>query len=205
MMKKIMALLCALLMLAALAGCGAKATDENNPAESAATLSVEEAKAVMSGLMKDATTVWFYHTCGGCPSDMDSPAPGKEGYFLVDSPDFNTLATLKAYTEQFFTPECAQRSFYAFIGDDVEYSRFLEIDGKLYAFSGGKGWPYEYNLDSLAIVSQTADTLTVSVDRMCFEQTEGKSVFVFKNTDGKWRFDNNFSESAAEDYLKLIG
>lgn len=184
---------------------GAPGDREENTAGESGTATVEELREVMGELIESAGTVWSYFTCGGCPSDSEQPAPDREYYCLVSDERLPDMAALHAFTEESFTEACARRCFYAYLGEDVEYSAFLEIDGRLYALCAGKGWPYSYPADTLTILSQTTDTATVAVDRMFFEELEGQSIFVLKKTDAGWRLDNSFLEANDPEYQKRLG
>ena len=98
-------------------------------------------------------------------ADETQTIPEDPDFWLVTDERFPNMAALKAYTETYFTASYVDKYFSEIFRGDGE-SGFKEYDGRLYANcrQGGRGNIREFDWDSLRILSQDEDCLTVEVD-----------------------------------------
>ena len=116
------------------------------------------------------------------------------------------MAALKNYVETAHMPDYIEKHF-AYIFDEKiytqnEYAGFREYNGRLYANCrvGGRGSSLDHDWDTLKIISQDNDTLTVEFnmvrknDKDLFEPY-GVQTYVMKKSGNTWRLDDESEQS----------
>lgn len=103
-----------------------------------------------------------------------------------------SVEDLKRATEEVFTAERARSDFYQYALEG-EYARYKEIDGVLCIDlnQGGANSGYNWQTDTLKLVSQTADTIVTEMDYQSNYGETGVEQLTLKRTENGWRIDSS--------------
>lgn len=210
-LKKTVAFLVALVLSLSLVACGgakpassvaAKASSAPAPAsvasskpasvsEAATEMSVEDAKTLLKEKIDAGMNLLTVYMGGSIQFDEKSQLAGNTNYCLVTDENYKSIADLKAATEKVYSKKIAEETLYM-DQFDGENARFKEADGKLYVNQdiGGKGISAEFDVDTLTIVSQTPDTMVVSMDYSRFDEAQGKAEITLVKENDNWVLDS---------------
>ena len=134
-------------------------------------------------------------------ADSGQTIPEEPGFWLVTDERFRTKADLRAYTETAYTPAYVDKYFSHIFNENDKDSGFLEYNGRLYIDShlGGIGNMTTLKWESLRILSQEEDSLTIEIDRYLDDgkiyEISGIDTYSMKITENIWRLDNKSSKS----------
>jgi hypothetical protein len=142
-------------------------------------------------------------------SDSTQTVPGHSQFWLVTDERFPTIAALKAFVETAYTPSYIEKHLSGYYDGIIKYENasiispadtsFVEYDGRLYAndLIMGYGNNIVNDWDTLKIISQDNDTLTVEVDVVYWRDKEPRGVrtYVMKKSGNTWRLDDEIYQS----------
>ncbi len=110
--------------------------------------------------------------------DRSSPTDPTDAT-LYEILNFKTNAEVRAYLEQYMTPDVADRLF---------PNEFCEMNGRLYMVYGPRGYGMHRLDASSAAITVTGDTAcTVTVDSYWFEQKGEPCTVSFENAGNGWK------------------
>lgn len=172
-------------------------------------LSTEEVQEIFEPLAERAVEVWFlFNVEDYLEKDTTQTMPpdasrnDQFAYCLVTDVRFPSMDSFKAYIEEAYTPECAERGYYSgYLDETRDNPRYRAYEGRLYTpeFVGGKGWSSHYLIDTLVIQEQWADYLAISVEcTLPDPSTRMRTFFHLKKTDAGWRLDSYIDELPSE-------
>lgn len=126
--------------------------------------------------------------------DEAQTIPGEAHYWLITDERFRTMADLQNYMETVYTAAYIDREFTGFIGGDTSSAdglRFKEHNGRLYLDSraGGLGNAAEIGWDTLLILSQEGERLTVKLDEYIDGGPSAVMTYTLLETEKGWRID----------------
>lgn len=181
-MKRIIAvLLCAVIMLTALCGCGSEKKEQER---FTATVDI-----IFSRALELCTRIYFGV---GLPADMPDGAAidyEKGTYYPVNDENFKSIASIKAATEKVFSKKLCDEWLYpaAFEGERPFYK---ETDGVLYVDVSQQPstvFGTEWVLDSIKVVTCNEQTALVNIDTIIGDEERETVSVQFVNEDDDWR------------------
>jgi hypothetical protein len=209
-MNRIISFAMAILLCLLAAGCDMRVETTDDLNLSAATSeegadSSSESQAdvvqIAEELMQEGKEVFFWYFSEGSEDLEIDPSGEKveiDGLELYKVGKFQTMAELKAATEDVFTPAFCDMHFYEKIS---QYTKFAEVDGVLYHNSnvGGMGW--NYDLPKEYIVKTAGDNEVVftalcdgfDLDNWTEDKIEYEFELTIKNIDGEWKLDSFYT------------
>lgn len=164
-------------------------------ASSAKELSAQEVAALLEEMIPKGKEITGWYSGVGLEANQDAQpldTANDRKFVPVTSKDIQSVEALKKATEEIFTGERAQNDFYQYALEG-EYARYKEIDGVLCIDlnQGGANAGYNWQTDTLKIVSQTADTIVVEMDYQSTYGETGSEQLTLKNTESGWRIDSS--------------
>ena len=131
--------------------------------------------------------------------DQSQTIPGEPDFWLVTDKRFQSLAELRTYLETVYTPAYVDKYLSDCFedGNADEDTYYKEYEGRLYANSrlGGRGSIATTMWDTLRILSQDEDSLTVAVDLDIDNKYVQIEVYYMKKSGEVWRLDDNMQVS----------
>lgn len=181
-MKRIIALLlCAVVIITALCGCGGEKQEQE---VFTATVDI-----IFDRALELCTRVYFGV---GLPADMPEGAAidyEKGSYYPVADEEFQSIASIKAATEKVFSKKLCEEWLYpaAFGGERPFYK---ETDGVLYidvSQQPSTVFGIEWLTDSIKVVTCNEQTALVSIDTIVGDEERSTVSIQFVNEDDDWR------------------
>lgn len=153
-------------------------------------LTDDEAKTLVTQLLTDdMATVTFF--AGGFHTNPKATLPNESNYQRVEHSQLSSIQALYDYANSVYPPELAEQEFYLTEATTGTTPRFKEYNGFLYANTdiGGYGVSTDWHTDTIEIVNQTADSITVAMDLYRFDEYEGRHELTLQKTAaGNWVF-----------------
>ncbi len=147
----------------------------------------EQAKVILDDLLPKSINV--YSVLWNNTMDLKSyDVPPEDGYYEIIDEKYDSIADLKAFVEEAFSPEFAKTEFYAhaFESTDISDPIYVERDGKLFGILGGVGIAIKWNTDEIEIIEQTKERVTLNVGCSYWEEKEIHEI-VLVMVQGEWR------------------
>ena len=130
-------------------------------------------------------------------ADSGQTIPEEPGFWLVTDERFQSLAELRAYVETVYTPAYVDKYLSSYFEDkDVkEGPSYKEYEGRFYANSNlaGIGNIAITMWDTLRILSQDENSLTVEVDLNIDDTYMQTETYSMKKSGEVWRLDDKSS------------
>lgn len=158
-------------------------------------LSVQEVASLLEDMIPRGREITGWFSGVGLDADQEAEpldtANGRK-FVPVKADGIQSVEDLKRATEEIFTRERAQNDFYQYALEG-EYARYKEIDGVLCIDlnQGGANAGYNWQIDTLQIVSQTADAIVVEMDYQSSYGETGADRLTLKKTEDGWRIDSS--------------
>lgn len=153
-------------------------------------LSETEVKALVTDkLTSGMATITFF--AGGFDVDLDQSLPGDPAYKLVNHSQLSTIQSLYDFAYDVYPPALAEEEFYLSDSTTGDMPRFKEYNGFLYANTdiGGRGVSSDWHTDTMEIISQSPESITVAMDLYRFDEFDSRPQLTLqKNDAGNWVF-----------------
>ncbi len=171
------------------------------PTDLSQPLTQEQAIAVAKHVMDRAANMFTLLSFPTFPSlvemDESQTIPGEPDFWLVTDERFQSLAELRAYVETVYTPAYVDKYLSSYFEDkDVkEGPSYKEYEGRFYANSNlaGIGNIAITMWDTLRILSQDENSLTVEVDLNIDDTYMQTETYSMKKSGEVWRLDDKSS------------
>lgn len=143
------------------------------------SLTDEEAKEILSELIPAGTEMMGIGYGGALQFSMDDYVEdGYYTYYAVTDPNYQSIADIQAALEKVYTQQYIENTFRGF-------EQFIEQNGKLYVAPGGIGGGTTWNLDTLRILSQSADVAVIELEAESYGDVFMQTIEIQK-VDGNW-------------------
>ena len=171
------------------------------PTDLSQPLTQEQAIAVAKHVMDRAANMFTLLSFPTFPSlvemDESQTIPGEPDFWLVTDERFQSLAELRAYVETVYTPAYVDKYLSSYFEDkDVkEGPSYKEYEGRFYANSNlaGIGNIAITMWDTLRILSQHENSLTVEVDLNIDDTYMQTETYSMKKSGEVWRLNDKSS------------
>lgn len=143
------------------------------------SLTNEEAKEILSELIPMGKEMMGIGYGGALQFSMDDYVEdGYYTYYAVTDPNYQSIADIQAALKKVYTQQYIENTFRGF-------KRFTEQNGKLYIAPGGIGGGTTWNLDTLRILSQSADVAVIELKAESYGDIFTQTIEI-RRVDGKW-------------------
>ncbi len=184
-MKRIFLLISVIVFTLTIAGCGSDGTEKT------VSFSEDAIRSELERLLPLSEEIAAIFR-GNIEIEDAEYKPDENGQCFVPVTDsrFKTTDDLKVFTEEVFTKEYAEEMFYKY-GFEGDYVKFRDIDGKLNMdISSDGGGGNEYFISTMKLVSDTDDTIVVTLDSQNIYGDKGVSTVTLKKSGGKLFINN---------------
>ena len=207
-MKKVFALAVALCLVAVFSSCGTSLSSQDSSAETTSSHSSSQEsdsqkmlddtaiKNILTEKLPVAHEIYSIFSGPGLDYDQSVEQEYDENgrcFVPVVSDKYHSTQDIRNAAEQVFTVQYAQENFYQYALEG-DYSRYLDLDGVLMMDIGQGGGTNlnNWDLESMAVKSQTEDTILLNMDFISDYDEAGNADLTLVKENGEWKFTSDF-------------